>query len=302
MPSLQARLVRPLLGVTRNMIRTPLPEMRRQMKRFDRIMWIPRDIEILPTLAGTVPAEWTKSKQGAQDGGVLFYLHGGGFVIGSPRSHRLMVAHLARLSGVPALSVDYRLAPEHPFPAALEDALEAYRWLLKSGVSPDKIVFGGDSAGGNLVLAALLALRDAGEPLPAGAVCLSAVTDLTGSVESQRSPSWHDPLLPPEASTWLDDYAAGADRSQPLLSPLWGDLHGLPPLLLQVGTDELLRDDSVLFAEKASQAGVSVELQVFEGMWHVFQMGGDFIPESRRALHDAASFIRRRIGLNISLT
>lgn len=295
MPSIQARLIRPLLGFTRNMIRTPLPKMRRQMKRFDRIMWIPRDIDILPTLAGTVPAEWTKAKRGTQDSGVLFYMHGGGFVIGSPRSHRLMVAHLVRLSGIPALSIDYRLAPEYPFPAALEDALEAYRWLLKSGISPGQIVFGGDSAGGNLVLAALLALRDAGEPLPAGALCISAVTDLTGNMKAQRSPGWRDPLLPPEISTWLDDYTAGADRTQPLLSPLWGDLHGLPPLLLQVGTEEILHEDSVQFAEKACQAGVSAELQVYEGMWHVFQIGGDYIPESRRALGEAASFIRRRL-------
>jgi acetyl esterase/lipase len=253
-------------------------------------------VRIVAETAAPVPAEWTHPNEGRANG-VLLYFHGGGFVSCSPRTHRSLVGQIVRKAGIRALSVDYRLAPQHPFPAALDDTTAMYRWLLDQGVSPGQIILGGDSAGGNLVLATLLKLRQEGYPMPAAAFCLSPVTDLTGSAPSRREVADRDPLLPPEASRWLDAYAAGAPFDQPLLSPLMADLQGLPPLLLQVGTLEILLDDSRLLAEKATRAGVETRLEIYPGLWHVFQMSGPFIPEAREAINSLADFIREKIEI-----
>jgi acetyl esterase/lipase len=167
-----------------------------------------------------------------------------------------------------------------------------YQWLVESGISPSRIVLGGDSAGGNLVLTTLLNLRDSNTPLPAAAFCLSPVTDFTGEVPSRTKMANTDPLLPPESGKWLEAYTAGASLDQPLLSPLHAELQGLPPLLLQVGTQEILLDDARLFAEKAKQAGVNVTLEIYPGMWHVFQSLGKLLPEARCAIQQVASFIQ----------
>lgn len=288
--SLQAHLLRWLIRAIRHQIGAPIPKLRSQTAMAESLLRTPGGVLIEQTLAGGVPAEWARPKGGLKGQGIVFYLHGGGFVIGSPRLHRPLVALLSRLTGLRALSVDYRLAPEHPFPAALEDVLAAYRWLRQDTLA-EEIVFGGDSAGGNLVLAALLALHAGGEALPAAAFCLSPVTDLTGDLGSRHSMAQRDPVLPPESAQWIEAYAPGADLSQPLLSPLQGDLHGLPPLLLQVGTEEILFDDSNLFAEKARQAGVEVQLQVYEGLWHVFQLSAGILPEGRQAVQQIAEFV-----------
>ena len=241
---------------------------------------------------GGVPGEWLVPEQ-ASEGRTILYLHGGGWVLGYYSPHRLMVGRIARAAQARALVLDYRLAPEHPFPAALEDSLAAYRCLLQQGVEPGKLVLAGDSAGGNLVPATLLALRDAGDPLPAGAALLSPATDLTQQGSSFETNLDKEALLPKSfVDSCLEMYLNGADPCQPLVSPLFGDLHGLPPLLIQAGGDELLLSDSTRFAEKAQKSGVQVKLEVYPGMWHVWQMYAPFLPEGRQAVNSIAAFIR----------
>lgn len=190
-----------------------------------------------------------------------------------------------------ALAVDYRLAPEHPFPAALEDCLATYRWLLQSGISPQNITIGGLSAGGNLTLAMLLSLRDAGDPLPAAAVCLSAITDMELTGESFRSNS--DPMLTADFTMRVvKQYVGNHERHSPLLSPLYGDLHGLPPILIQVGEDELLLSDATRLAERASTAGVDVTLEVWPKMWHGWHLFAPYLPEAQRAVDAIGRFVR----------
>jgi acetyl esterase/lipase len=187
--------------------------------------------------------------------------------------------------------VDYRLAPEHPFPAALEDCLAAYRWLLGTGISPLDIVIAGDSAGGNLTLTTLLSLRDAGDPLPAAAVCIAPMTDLEGTGESFRTKD--DPALTAEfALKVARHYAGDHDLRLPLLSPYHGDLRGLPPLLIQVGGDEILLSDATRLADDARAAGVEVHLAVWPKMWHVWHVFAPSLPEARRAIDDIGAFIR----------
>jgi acetyl esterase/lipase len=226
---------------------------------------------------------------------VLLYLHGGGFVMCSPWTHGPTAVAIARAAGVRALLPDYRLAPEHPFPAALDDCLAVYRWLLAEGVAPEKIVIGGDSAGGNLALATLLSLRDAGLPMPAGAICLSPATDMTASGESFRTHAGDEVLLTvPFCRAVGPMYCGQTPPTAPLVSPLFGDLRGLPPLLVHVGTRELLLDDSVRLAERARAAGVDVTLKIWEGLWHAFQLFAVF-PEARQAIAELGAFVRTRL-------
>jgi epsilon-lactone hydrolase len=228
---------------------------------------------------------------------VILYLHGGTFCVGSPSSHRPLVARICAASGARALSLDYRLAPEHPFPAALEDAAAAYRWLRASGVAPARMVFAGDSAGANIVLAALIMLRDAGEPLPAAAVCISAPLDLTATRESLEQRQRIDSMVNVEAMTpLLRAYIGGARASDPLVSPLLADLSGLPPLLVQVGGRELLCDDAQRFARKAADAGVDVTLDIGERLWHVWHIAAPYVPEATAAISRIGQFLRRSAG------
>ncbi len=244
--------------------------------------------------AGGVPAEWIGPTKGEPQK-VLLYLHGGGWIMGWYNAHRWMVGYLARVLGRRALAVDYRLAPEHPFPAGLDDCLAAYRWLLQNGTPARDIVIAGDSAGGNLTLTTMLALRDAGDPLPAAAVCLSPGTDLEAGGESFRADK--DPMLHAAmARRMLEYYLADNDPHAPLLSPLYGDLHGLPPLLIQVGEDELLLSDCTRFAERARAAGVEIRLEIWPRMWHVWQIFVPVLPEANKAIRAIAAFVRERAG------
>ncbi|MDB4970260.1 MAG: hypothetical protein JWN44_5949 [Myxococcales bacterium] len=254
----------------------------------------PADVRIEPAVGGDIRAEWLIPPEAGRT--VIYYLHGGGFVMGSPGTHRRMMARLARAAGSRALVLDYRLAPEHPFPAALDDCVAGYRWLSRH-TRPSDIVIAGDSAGGNLALATLLVLRDAGEPLPAACVCISAATDLSRSGASHRSRVADEVVLSPRFIRTVDElYRGDADPRDPLASPLFADLHGLPPLLLHVGTHELLLDDTLRFADRARAAGVDVTLEVWPGLWHVFHTFVS-LPEARRALDDIAAFARRRFAL-----
>ena len=229
------------------------------------------------------------------DASLILYFHGGGWVLGWYQTHRILTARLARAAGMPVLAVDYRLAPEHPFPAALDDCLAAYRWLLAEGWQPSRILFAGDSAGGNLVVAAMLALRDSGEPLPAGGACISPMTDnlMTGESFHART----DALLTEEFVAFASaHYLAGTDPRAPLASPLYAELSGLPPLLIHAGGDEILLSDCTRLADSARKAGVEVELEVWPGMWHVWHSFAPFLPEANEAIDHVAVFAKRRIG------
>jgi acetyl esterase/lipase len=232
---------------------------------------------------------------GAASSPVMLYLHGGGWVLGLYSGHLMWCAHLSHALGLRLLALDYRLAPEHPFPAGLEDCLSAYRALLREGVAPGQIVIGGDSAGGNFTLAMLQLLRDAGEPLPAAAVCISAATDLTPEGCAHHRPD--DPMLPPQAALrFFHDYVGGHDPRDPRLSPLLGELGGLPPLLIQAGGEEIILSDSLQLAKRATTAGVRVTLELYAGMWHGWQIFAPFgLPEGRRAMQNTAKFVKRFI-------
>ena len=209
-----------------------------------------------------------------------------------------MVAKLAAAAGARALSVEYRLAPEHPFPAAVEDAVAVTRWLYDQGVKPEKLVFSGDSAGGGLAIAAVLALRDAGLALPAATVTMSPLTDLAKEGESMRTKVDLDPMVRPESSAaFAQRYMGdGGDYKTPLASPLYADHRGMPPMLILAGTWEVLLDDSTRIAARARADGVDVDLRVWDEMIHIWPYFADFIPEGREALVQMGDYIRTRTG------
>jgi monoterpene epsilon-lactone hydrolase len=246
--------------------------------------------------AGGVSAEWV-SVAGASGDAVLLYLHGGGYCIGSINTHRGMAARLAQACRARALNLDYRLAPEHPHPAAVDDAVAAYRWLLDRGVAPAQIVLGGDSAGGGLVMATLLALRDAGHPLPVAGFCLSPWVDLECSGETMTTKADVDPMVGKDGLTEMAAaYAGDHELRHPLVSPLHADLSGLPPLLIQVGTAETLLDDAVRLADRARNAGMDVRLEAWDDLVHVFQAFAPMVPEAVEAIDGIGRFVRERTG------
>jgi epsilon-lactone hydrolase len=274
---------------------TPV-EFRSIYSRFLEQFGPPSDVAIQPVNAGGVPAEWV-IPPGATAGRTLLYLHGGGYVVGAPKDYRALVSHIAREAQARALTIDYRLAPENPHPAAVEDAVAAYRWLLGNGVEPGRIVLGGDSAGGGLTVATLVSLRDRGDRLPAAGVCICPWVDLEISGKSMDTNADADPLVKRDVVTNMAAaYLQGQDPRTPLASPLHADLKGLPPLLIQVGTAETLLDDASRLAERAGSAGVDVTYEAWPDMIHVWQGFGSFLPEGRQAIERIGEFIRRRTG------
>ena len=242
--------------------------------------------------ADGTPCEWIIPSGSPRDR-VLLYLHGGGFVFGMTPQHLEMAAYLARQMDARALLVDYRLAPAHPFPAPLDDCLTAYGWLLKQGIPASRIVIAGDSAGGNLTLTTLMKLRDSGAPLPAAAACLSPVTDLSNKDNPPEGAG--DPMLPHRAVRMYNtSYIARDNPRNPLISPVFGDWRGLPPLLVHVGEDEILRDDSVRVETLAKAAGVDARLEIYPRMWHVWQLFPQ-LPQARQSLDDIAQFLGGKI-------
>jgi epsilon-lactone hydrolase len=241
--------------------------------------------------AAGVPAAWIVPP-GLETSRVILYLHGGSYNAGSINSHLPLTSNIALAAKARVLAIDYRLAPEHPFPAAVDDAVAVYRWLLKQPVEPNRIVVAGDSAGGGLVLSLLLSLHQLGLPQPAAGVCLSPWTDLTCSGESFAANEKADFMI--KRAPGLESakiYAGGADLRAPLISPLYADPVGLPPLLIQVGSEENLLSDSTLFADKARAAGVDVTLDVWKGMQHVWQYAASLLPEARQAVARIGEFI-----------
>ena len=246
--------------------------------------------------AGGVTAEWVTA-EGAPESRVVLYLHGGGYIIGSTRTHRPLMAELSRASSARVLGLDYRLAPEHPFPAPIEDAVAAYRWLLNEGYDPARIAVAGDSAGGGLTVAALVQIRYVGLPMPGAAVCISPWVDMEGLGESMETRANADPMVGKEGLLLsAKTYLGGSDPRAPLAAPLYADLRGLPPTLIQVGDAEVLLDDSTRLAGIAREAGVHVEMDVWDDMIHVWHLFAPILPEGRQALSQAGEFIKKHTG------
>ncbi len=236
--------------------------------------------------------EWL-TPEDRMDDKLLLYLHGGGYVVGGCDMHRQMVSHIARAGRIQALLPEYRLSPESKYPAAIEDAVGLYRTLLARGTKAENMVLAGDSAGGGLVMATLLSLRDAGEPLPAAAILLSPFLDATASGESMQSRAMQDPWFRAEDVARIADYyCEPQQRRDPLVSPVFADVGGLPPLYIQVGDDEILLSDSERIAQKITAAGGEISLEIWPEMWHVFQMFVGKMPESGRAIDKIGDFVR----------
>ena len=271
-------------------------EMRASMEALAAAAPLPEDVALEEVDAGGVPAEWTTAA-GARVDRALIYFHGGGYCMGSIASHRGLTANLSRSAGLRVLNVGYRLAPEHPYPAALEDAVAAYRFALDQGLAGAHIALAGDSAGGGLALAALIAIRDQGLPLPGAAAGLSPWTDLAATGDSIQTKAQLDPFVEQESlGKMAAAYLGGANPKQPLASPLYADFQGLPPLLLQVGSAEILMDDAVRVVDRARAAGVDAECRVWEEMIHVWHAFAPILPEAQQAVEEIADFLTKQLG------
>ena len=243
-------------------------------------------------VVGGVSGEWQQAALGSADN-VILYLHGGGYVLGSPASHRDMVGAIADAAQARAFMVDYRLAPETAFPGAVDDAVAAYKGLLENGEKAEKIIIAGDSAGGGMTMATLIALRDEGIELPAAAVCISPWADLTFTGDSMIVKDKVDAMLSRGSLSWFaDQYLAGQDPTQPLASPIFGDLQGLPPLLIHVGSEEVLLDDAIRLNKVAKKAGMDVTLEVWNGQMHVWHLMSAIVPEGKHAIQVIGTFVK----------
>ena len=243
-------------------------------------------------VVGGVSGEWQQATLGSTDN-VILYLHGGAFVLGSPTSHRDMVGAIADAAQARAFIVDYRLAPETIFPGAVEDAVAAYKGLLANGEKAEKIIIVGDSAGGGLTMSTLVALRDEGVELPAGAVCISPWADLTFAGDSMIVKDKVDAMLGRGSLSWFaDQYLAGQDAAQPLASPIFADLEGLPPILIQVGSNEVLLDDAVRLNKALKKADGDVTLEVWDGQMHVWHLMSMIVPEGKHAINVIGTFVK----------
>ena len=295
MPSPQSvRLIEMLRSQPRPSNAPSVEQSRRAMEAVAR--GADADVTCTTVSAGGVPAEWLAGP-GADASRAILYLHGGGYTAGSLVTHRQLAGWLAKASAARVLLIDYRLGPEHPHPAAVDDAVAAYQYLLTQGIAPGRIVIGGDSAGGGLGAAALIALRMRGIAQPAGAVLISPWLDLTGSGESMRTRASLDPMVGNDGlSRMARAYLPEGDLRAPLVSPLFADLTGLPPLLIQVGTEEALFDDATRFDAAARTAGVDVTIEVGNGMVHVWQAFAWLVPEAKESIASIGAFVKARTG------
>lgn len=275
----------------RSLVRPPTPIfVQRGLIRLLTVSVAPHGITRSSATIGGRPCEWQRPAD--DNGRVFLYLHGGAYLIGSPATHRAITSNLAKLGGFAVCSPDYRLAPEHRYPAPLEDAVAAYKALLAMGYKGEQIAIGGDSAGGNLTLITALRLQQLGLPRPGALVCFSPVTDFSGT--HLHNPPAGDPLINP---AWIEQAVElycppDMSRQDPLLSPLYADVSGLPPTLIQVGEDELLLNDSLRFAAHAKAAGVTLQLETYPGLWHVFQAHVGVLEAADFALARVISFLR----------
>ncbi|GAA3911339.1 alpha/beta hydrolase [Litoribacillus peritrichatus] len=295
MASLRAQVIKKTLRSSIKPLLSPNTSITTQRRLTDfglQLNILPFGTEISETELDGIPTEWVSNKHTLDCDNVILYLHGGAYNIGSPKSHRNVTAHLARATGSMVLAIDYRLAPEHPCPAGLSDVIKVYRWLLAHDHNPKNLAIAGDSAGGGLTVASVLEMKEENLPLPAVLGVISPWVDLTMSGESVRSNAAIDPMI---RKDWLEaminNYATDLAPSSPLCSPINGDLTGLPPLLIQVGSDEILLDDAIRLAQRAESYGVSVELDIWESMWHVWHFQAGLIPEADQAIQDLANHL-----------
>ena len=294
--SLPARLVRAVTSVYFDLIdaeRVDVKPSRRRLDLLGKLVPSASGVAIEKTEVAGIEAEWLRPAD-AVEGKVLLYLHGGAYVLGSTDSHRHLVSHLARAGRVAALQPNYRLAPEDKFPAAIEDAVAVFDALLADGYAADDILVAGDSAGGGLAVAMMLSLRDRGGPLPRAAFLLSPWLDLSASGESMQSREDHDPWFSAEDIPVVAAYYCEPEQvTNPLVSPVYADVEGLPPMVIQVGDDEILLSDATRLADKLTAAGIDAEIDVFHEMWHVFQAFLLIVPESRDAVARMGEAIRK---------
>jgi len=296
-PFIAALLRRVLRTTLRRTFRAGLPvlQQRRRLQWVTRLTLPPRRASFSAATCGGVPGEWIRARDDERAALTVLYLHGGGYTTGSPATHRALTGHLALRCDARVFAADYRLAPEHPFPAALDDAVAAFRGLLGAGVPAGRVAIAGDSAGGGLAVATALRLRELGEPMPHALVLFSPWADLTLDQLSPAPPGEVMLTLP-----WVIEcaqaYAAGADPRHPLMSPVAADLRGLPPTLIQVGTDELLLPDSRRLHARLQAAGVASRLQEFPQRWHVFQANAGVLADADRALEAVGRFLREMPG------
>lgn len=291
MPSEAFQNIVALMGQEDTLV-LPIAERRATVEQGLGMMPVAPDVTVEEVDAGGVPCEWVSTPDAREDRTIL-YLHGGAYTICSPRTHRLLTSSLSRETGVRVLAADYRLAPENPFPAAVEDAVSVYRWLIEGGTSSDNIVIAGDSAGGGLTIATLVALRDEGVPLPAAAVTISPWADLEMTGESMSTKADVDPMINRERlKDSADAYLNGVDAREPLASPIYADLSGLPPLFIHVGGRETLLDDAMRLEEKARADGVDVTLEIEDEMIHVWHVFASLAPESDDGVRRVAAFVK----------
>ena len=273
----------------------PLEVQRQTLDALGSQAVMPEGVEVVRGELAGMTCEWLIGPGCSRDAALL-YLHGGGYAMGTCNSYRALTSRAGIASGIQAVLPEYRLAPEHVFPAAVDDAVAAYRALLERGIEPERIVVIGDSAGGGLSMAMLLALREAAVELPAAAVLLSPWLDLTMTGDSLQTRAEADPWLAPElVAPMARLYAGEREMTEPGLSPLFADLAGLPPMLIQVGDQEILLSDSTRMAERAKQAGVEVELEVWDELWHVWHLFAPILPEANQAFERIGAFVRGKL-------
>lgn len=271
-------------------------DMRRSFEKRTGLLPTAKGVTVQKDNIDGINCEW-HVPEGCDNAPLIYYLHGGAYMMGSPATHRRLVSHIARAAGMRALVPDYRLAPENRYPSSLEDSMLVWRALLKSGQNPAEIAIGGDSAGGNLAVATMLSLRHAGESLPAACFLMSPWLDLVGEGESHHTRSRFDPWFKPEHLPKIASrFCADDEVRTPLVSPVFANASGLPTTLIQVGDHEILLSDSIRFAENIKKAGGEVALQIWPDMWHVFQFFIGQMPESGRAIDDIARFLKTEFG------
>jgi monoterpene epsilon-lactone hydrolase len=270
-----------------------LEQQRAAFEQMAAMLPVDADIKREAVTANGVKSEWVSAPE-ADSGRAILYLHGGGYVIGSINTHRSLAARLSRAAKARVLVIDYRLAPEHPFPAAVDDSVAAYRWMMAQGLKPSRIAVAGDSAGGGLTAATLVAIRDAKLPVPAAGALLSPWVDMEGIGESMTTKDSVDPMVHKEGLLGMAKaYLGGKNPRTPLAAPLYAELAGLPPLLIQVGTSETLLDDASRLAERAKKAGVNVTYEPWQNMIHVWQLFAPMLDEGQQAIEKIGAFVRK---------
>jgi len=293
MASIQAKITLKVLQLQSfGWAKGSIAEQRARQEKLAHFFKIPQGVNVEKISVGGISAELINTRDAKP--GIVLYLHGGAYAVGSTYVHREFLSRLAKTCQTKVLAINYRLAPEHPFPAALEDTLTAYNWLISEGYDPSTIVIAGDSAGGGLAIATLVSLRDKGIPLPACAVCISPWVNLSHTGEKNNNNN--DPILNPELlNTFALYYAGYTDTTDPLISPFFADLKDLPPILIQAGTNEILEDQIKQFIEKNRLTGVEIELDLWDGLFHVFQII-PILPEAKRSLEKIAVFITNKLA------